>query len=187
MLTSLTEEDRDLILPWRNAPEVRRAMYSQHEITEEEHRAWFMGVSADPAQRWLLFKNSAETALGVVYYTKIDPSSRSAFWGFYAKPRSMKGVGLLISFDALNFGFGEMGLEEINCEVLASNKSCLNMNKTLGFSCEGKLRKRVGRSKKVVDSLSFRITATQWAARRENLGDRLSQSVAFQALASFGG
>ena len=40
-LKPLTESERDLILPWRNAPEVRRNMYHGHPISPEEHRAWF--------------------------------------------------------------------------------------------------------------------------------------------------
>lgn len=37
-LALLTETDLDLILPWRNAPAVRQAMYIHHEISPDEHR-----------------------------------------------------------------------------------------------------------------------------------------------------
>ena len=47
-LTPLSEAELDMILPWRNAPAVRRAMLSHHEITPEEHRAWFQRLSGDP-------------------------------------------------------------------------------------------------------------------------------------------
>ncbi|MFP4495817.1 MAG: hypothetical protein ACLFN3_07835 [Halochromatium sp.] len=45
-LKPLTDTDLELILPWRNAPAVRRAMYSHHEISLAEHRAWFAQSSA---------------------------------------------------------------------------------------------------------------------------------------------
>jgi len=51
-LTSLTAADLELILPWRNAPAVRRAMYSHHEISLPEHRAWFQRLQQDPSRRW---------------------------------------------------------------------------------------------------------------------------------------
>ncbi len=49
----LTEADLDLILPWRNAPAVRRNMYSHHEIAPDEHQAWFERMQQDPGARWV--------------------------------------------------------------------------------------------------------------------------------------
>ena len=47
-LRRLRPDDRDRLLAWRNAPEVAAYMYSDHEITAEEHARWFAGIAGDP-------------------------------------------------------------------------------------------------------------------------------------------
>jgi hypothetical protein len=37
----MRESDLETLLRWRNHPDVRKCMLSQHEITLAEHRAWF--------------------------------------------------------------------------------------------------------------------------------------------------
>ena len=44
-LKPFTDADLALIFPWRNAPAVRRAMYSHHEISLEEHRACHLATT----------------------------------------------------------------------------------------------------------------------------------------------
>lgn len=33
--------DLERVLAWRNHPDVRRYMYTQHEITLDEHQRWY--------------------------------------------------------------------------------------------------------------------------------------------------
>ncbi|WP_295401251.1 GNAT family N-acetyltransferase [uncultured Thiocystis sp.] len=101
LLIPLTEDDLELILPWRNAPAVRRNMYSHHEITPDEHRAWFQRMCQDPAMRWYLARDSHGTPTGVVYFTDLDPGQGSAFWGFYARPDATPGTGTRILYASL--------------------------------------------------------------------------------------
>ena len=41
------------VLNWRNHPDVRRFMYTSHEISPEEHEQWFARNSEAPGV-WLL-------------------------------------------------------------------------------------------------------------------------------------
>ena len=50
-LSSLSKSDLDLILTWRNAPEVRRNMYTHHEISPDERRAWCERMRRGPSAR----------------------------------------------------------------------------------------------------------------------------------------
>lgn len=63
-LRELTEDDLELILPWRNAPAVRRAMFHHHEISLEEHRAWFRRLQIDPSRRWYIFVDEQKVPQG---------------------------------------------------------------------------------------------------------------------------
>ncbi|WP_230714510.1 GNAT family N-acetyltransferase [Marinobacter shengliensis] len=48
-LRPMTESDLEQVLQWRNHPEVRRYMYTTHEIRLEEHSKWFMNATTNPA------------------------------------------------------------------------------------------------------------------------------------------
>ncbi len=46
MLRPMVEADLDMVRIWRNNPVVRANMYTTHEITPEEHRAWWARLLA---------------------------------------------------------------------------------------------------------------------------------------------
>lgn len=129
MLRPLEESDLELILHWRNAPTVRQAMFSQHEISWDEHQAWFRREQVDESKRCFLYLNQNNEANGVVCFTNYDALQRSAFWGFYASPGAIPGTGLRMSLDALDEAFNKLGLEKLSAEVLATNLRSLDMHK----------------------------------------------------------
>jgi len=52
-------------------------MYSHHEISINEHRAWFRRMQQDPRRRWYLFQDETTTAQGVVYLPRRAAQRRS--------------------------------------------------------------------------------------------------------------
>jgi len=42
--------DRETVRAWRNAPDVRAAMYTRHEISADEHESWWDRHVSDPAR-----------------------------------------------------------------------------------------------------------------------------------------
>ena len=55
-LRPLTEPDLALVRGWRNHESVRRFMYTQHEIAEQEHRDWFARCEQDPLRHLLVYE-----------------------------------------------------------------------------------------------------------------------------------
>ena len=141
-------------------------MFSQHEITWDEHQAWFYRMQVDHTKRWFLYLNENNEPSGVVYFTALDPAQRSAFWGFYASPDAIPGTGLRMEFDALSKSFGDLGLYKLNCEVLASNKSVINMHKKVGFTEEGCFREHFFEGEKRVDVIRLGMLASEWPQNR---------------------
>ncbi len=176
-LHPLTEHDLELILPWRNAPAVRRAMVSHHEISLDEHRAWFERLQQDPSRRWYLFRDGDDVAQGVVYFTDIDAGQGTAFWGFYARPEAPAGTGLEMEFAALEMAFSTLGLHKLNCEVLASNPAVVNMHKKVGFTEEGRFREQHRDGADRIDIIRLGLLASEWAVCRERLRERISQLI----------
>jgi UDP-4-amino-4,6-dideoxy-N-acetyl-beta-L-altrosamine N-acetyltransferase len=174
MIRPLEESDLELILPWRNAPAVRQAMFTQHEISCDEHQAWFHLMQADDSKRWFLYLNENNQPSGVVYFTDLDPAQRSLFWGFYASPDSSPGSGLRMSLDALDKAFNELALEKLNADVLANNLRSLNMHKIVGFAEEGHFRKQFFNGEQRIDVIRFAILASEWPVCRQALKARIA-------------
>ena len=174
-LHPLTEANLELILPWRNALAVRRAMYTHHEISLDEHRAWFQRLQRDPSRRWYLFQDETGTAQGVVYFTDIDTEQGTAFWGFYARPEAASGTGLRMELAALDLAFSELGLHKINCEVLANNAPVVNMHKKVGFTEEGRFREQHHDGGSRIDIVRLGLLASEWPMHRERLQARVAQ------------
>ncbi len=83
MLRAIQQSDLEEILTWRNSPDVRKNMYTSHEISWEEHVNWFINYKNDSTKRYFMF-NNGKTNVGVIYFTDYSPEQGSAFWGFYA-------------------------------------------------------------------------------------------------------
>ena len=83
-------------------------MYSQHEITLEEHQLWYESLQDDSSKRWYLYLNKDKEPNGVAYFTKWDALQGTAFWGFYLNPKAPVGTGMRMSLDALQHAFDEL-------------------------------------------------------------------------------
>ena len=175
MLRPLQESDLELILPWRNAPTVRQAMFSQHEISLEEHRAWFQRMQADYSKKWFLFFDDDGLPSAVVNFIEINQIQKKAFWGFYTKPDAKRGAGMRMSLEALDKAFNDLGLEKISAEVLGSNLRSLDMHKKVGFIQEGHFREHFFDGQKSVDVVRFGLLQKEWAQAKINLVGRISQ------------
>lgn len=138
MLRAARDPDSDVVLSWRNHPEVRRVSLTTHVIGVDEHRAWWARATADPARRVLIFEHDGVPA-GVVLFTDIDPVARSATWGFYLDVDGLTGAGALLpawlrlEAEAVAYAFGELGLHRLGGETLASNTQVLALHRRFGF------------------------------------------------------
>ena len=137
-IRKVTEEDLPMVLAWRNHAEVRRYMFTQHEITLDEHRNWFAKASLDPS-RCLLIVEEARQAIGYVQFSKIEDGG-IADWGFYARPDAPKGTGRKLGTMALNHAFGRLKLHKVCGQAIASNHASIAFHQRLGFALEGVMR-----------------------------------------------
>ena len=186
-LRPLTEPDLSLVRSWRNAPEVRRNMFSSHEISDSEHLAWFARMEKEPQSRWLLYENKFGIPEGVVYFTQISETTKNAFWGFYGGSNAQKGIGTRIEFEALDYAFVNLELHKLNCEVIAVNIGVLNLHKKFGFSSEGLFRDFHFNGIKHLDVVRLGILASEWAKQRNAMLERLMLLDQLQATNAGGG
>jgi UDP-4-amino-4,6-dideoxy-N-acetyl-beta-L-altrosamine N-acetyltransferase len=166
LIRKLTEHDLPTVLAWRNHPDVRRYMFTQHEISLEEHRNWFAKAHLDPS-RLLLIVEEAKQGIGYVQFSNVEVGG-VADWGFYVRPSSPKGTGRKLGAMALNHAFGQLKLHKVCGQAIAINQASIAFHQRLGFALEGVLRDQ-HRINGVYHSLHcFGLLATEWQPNKLN-------------------
>lgn len=132
------------ILIWRNAPRVRQAMLTKHEIGRTEHKTWYERQLNNPLFRQMLVEHAGST-VAVQAFFNIQPA-RSAWWAFYftdAVPEDMAAMFRIwkwVELAGLAYAFDTLQLDTLYCEVLRSNSGVLNWHKRFGFvTCDNSL------------------------------------------------
>lgn len=175
MLRPIEEADLELILAWRNKPAVRRAMFTQHEITMKEHQAWFSRIKNDSRNRWFLYLDKNNLPMGVVYFTNLDRHHKTAFWGFYVGPNAQRGTGMRMSLQAIETAFSDLKINRLNAEVLASNSRSLEMHRKVGFIEEGRFRGQFFNGRECVEVIRLGMLSDAWQQKRVALQTRISE------------
>ena len=133
VLRAAVDTDRDTVLTWRNHPEVRAVSFTTHEITPEEHAAWWGAVAVDPARKILIFEDEGRPA-GVVMF---DARDEVPSWGFYLDVAGLQGALLAawmrLEREAVEYAFEDLKYERLGGETLASNKQVLALHRRFGF------------------------------------------------------
>jgi len=161
----MKDEDIDQVLEWRNHPEVRRYMYTQHEIMPEEHQRWFNLASQDPTRHLLVYERD-----GVGHgYAQLHCENRRASWGFYLAPNASKGSGSLLGRAVLDYAFLELDLHKVIGEALAYNQPSIHFHKKLGFIQEGLLRQHHYDGQHYHDVFCFGLLQPEWIEHREKI------------------
>ena len=153
----------------RNQPDVRKYMYTCHEISEVEHQAWLDSLKGNARQSVFVIINAGQP-IGIVSLSAINTVQKTADWAFYLDPQLQgKGFGSLVEFWLLDHAFNDAGLEKLNCEVLQSNTAVIGMHQKFGFALEGVRRQNILQDGQRLDVVLLGITAQEWRTRRPEL------------------
>lgn len=158
----MTHEDLEQVLAWRNHEEVRRYMYTQHEISLVEHTRWFERASQDSSRHLLVFESNA-VPLGFINLHLIAPGG-VADWGFYAAPDAPKGTGRQLGQAAIQYAFTQAGLHKLCGQALAYNERSIKFHLSQGFQQEGVLRDQHFDGQSYHDVVCFGLLAPEWQA-----------------------
>lgn len=172
-LRTLHADDRDRVRAWRNSDRVRKGMYTDHEIGEDEHNKWFDGAMVAPNARYLIAE-LGEVPVGFVSFTTITPSppidGATCDWAFYiGEPDTPRGVGSCMEVKALDHAFGELGIRKLSCEVLDSNIAVVRMHEKFGFTEEGLFRQHAMKNGAPEDVHRLALFADDWHRNRAAL------------------
>jgi len=154
----MVEADLMQVLAWRNHESVRQYMYTQHEISEAEHRAWFERASVDNTRHLLIYERSGE-ATGYFHFHEI--ATGIAEWGCYVSPDAPRGSGTDLGLRAIEYGFTVLKLHKLCGQALAYNQRSVDFQLRIGFSQEGRLRDHHFDGKAYHDIICFGLIADQ--------------------------
>jgi UDP-4-amino-4,6-dideoxy-N-acetyl-beta-L-altrosamine N-acetyltransferase len=161
-IRSMTEQDLPMVLAWRNHPDVRRFMFTQHEISLAEHSQWFHRVLGDHTRSVLIVEENANP-IGCVQFTNLGDSG-VADWGFYVRPETPKGTGRKLGVTALNHAFTVLQLHKVCGQAIASNRASINFHERLGFKQETELREQKRINNQYHTLICFGLLANEWKA-----------------------
>ena len=169
------DQHLDMVRIWRNNPEVRENMYTNHEIGKKEHEQWFNELLTDSSRKFFIFELNGEPS-GVIGFTQIDQVSNSASWLFYSGDTSKRGVGSLMETTALDYAFDEMKLNKLNCEVLEFNDAVIRFHRKHGFKIEGIFKRQYFKHEKYWDIYRLAIFKKDWLLSKVSLENRMNDS-----------
>jgi UDP-4-amino-4,6-dideoxy-N-acetyl-beta-L-altrosamine N-acetyltransferase len=159
----MVDADVGRVLAWRNHSEVRRYMYTQHEITLDEHERWFEHARQDPSKHLLIFE-ACNQALGFVSFSEIE-NNRIADWGFYVAPDAPKGCGKELGLAALGHAFNEIKLHKVCAQALAYNSRSIKFHQSFGFQQEGALRDQHFDGERYHNVICFGLLSNEWHSK----------------------
>jgi UDP-4-amino-4,6-dideoxy-N-acetyl-beta-L-altrosamine N-acetyltransferase len=161
----MVHADLERVLAWRNHPDIRRYMYTQHEIILEEHQRWFERSLPDPKIHLLIFEVDQQP-LGFVKFNETEKGG-IADWGFYVAPDSPKGSGRQLGCAALGHAFTQIKLHKVCGQALAYNQRSIQLHLGLGFQQEGTLRDQHFDGERYHHVNCFGLISTEWQPQKK--------------------
>jgi UDP-4-amino-4,6-dideoxy-N-acetyl-beta-L-altrosamine N-acetyltransferase len=156
----MLESDLELVRGWRNAPEVRRYMWTRQEIEAANHRRWFEQASREAGRHLLLFILEGVPS-GFIQFspTKVE---RAVDWGFYRSPSAPRGSGWLMGATALAYAFDVLRVDKVCGQALTENEASMKFHISHGFTEEGILRDHYSDGVRRHDVAVFGLQKDQW-------------------------
>lgn len=156
----MVESDLPTVLEWRNHPDIRNKMLTQHQISMKEHLSWFMRLKDDATHQRLMVIDD-EVPVGFVQFSPVTLGG-VAEWGFYSRPDAPSGAGQTIGRLALKHAFTVLRLHKVYGQAIESNTSSISFHRRMRFSEEGRLRDHWRIADQYHTVICFGLLASEW-------------------------
>ncbi len=168
-LKYLDDETIMKIREWRNQPFVKNMMYSQHDITEDEHRKYIESVKRDETRGLFVFYLDDEP-FGVYQYI-IHPEGNYVTDGNYLISQEYQdmGYGTIQSFFMNIIKFEYLCCNKSYGEMLDVNRRVIMLNKKMGITLEGILRQHRLVDDKYYDVYCYGLLASEWEEKKQKI------------------
>ena len=145
-LIPISLEDTELIVRWRNNPNVQQSFVFRETFTNEMHENWMNNkVATGKVVQFIIQDNETKKKIGSVYLRDIDSIFRSAEYGIFIGEDNFRGKGLGSEAARLivDFAFKDLKLHRVFLRVFKHNVTAVASYKKVGFEVEGIARDMV--------------------------------------------
>lgn len=143
ILKSITSEDTDLILRWRNSDNVKKYFIDQRELRKEDHMRW-LKIKAETGSivQFIISQQESRRPVGTVFLKNIDYQNRKAEYGIFLGEEECtgKGTGTAVARRMTAYAFQELKLHKLYLRVLEDNLRAVACYEKAGFQKEALLR-----------------------------------------------
>ena len=169
-LRPIRQEDLSTLLAWRNSERIASAMLTSHEITWEEHEAWFQGLRRhDPLRHFVVCYE--DRAIGYMGFSDWDEENKRCSSSSYigAVTDVPIDAGLFVDYLGLEYIFSRTEINKVWSYVFAHNKRAYKLNLLLGYKEEGYLRQHFLQHGEFQDVHVIGILRSEWQREKERL------------------
>lgn len=128
--TKLSLDEKKLILQWRNNLLIKKWMYTEEDISLEDHLFFIDSLLLSEDKLYFLVKENMEY-IGVIDFVNI--SSDSLSMGIYANP-FLKNKGTILLEEIIKYSFDILKVKKIKAEVFKENDKACNLYKKYNFT-----------------------------------------------------
>lgn len=174
-IASLDIESQLEIRNLRNEDTVRKWMYTDHLIGMNEHLAWLSRAKQDRGKIIFAVRDVERKTLGIVSINDIDITHKTTEWAYYLTETARGGLGSALEYALIDFVFGVLKMEKLNCEVIEGNESVVKLHKKFLFQEEGFRRSNIIKegSRRGIHLLG--LTINDWLAGKDNIRTRYGE------------
>ena len=172
----ISQGDKASLLQWRNDPAVSKWMYTNHEIGEAEHNAWFDTMLADASKvYWKIVVDGV--AVGAIFLTSISDQGSTCEWGMYLADVDVRGKGVAQAACALSFrhAFTDLGMKVVKCEAVAQNEAAIGLYESVGYMRTGVQADAAMRGDEMLSVVTLELTRESWNAIESNVLQKLQE------------
>ncbi|MHB0994701.1 MAG: UDP-4-amino-4,6-dideoxy-N-acetyl-beta-L-altrosamine N-acetyltransferase [Sulfurovum sp.] len=127
--TDLSVEEKKMVLEWRNHPDTRKWMYTQDEISLENHLNFIESLKIREDKLYFIVKKD-DNYIGVVDFYNFQ--NDSCEFGLYSNPNKL-GVGKIMMNEIINYAFDRLNAKLLIAEVYINNEKAINLYKKFNF------------------------------------------------------
>lgn len=142
-LRSITYDDTDNIIRWRNHESVKRNFIYQEVFTKESHEQWLQTkVETGQVVQMIIYIGNDNLPVGSVYLRDIDTVNRKAEYGIFIGEEQAqgKGIGTEAAHLMLDIAFEKLKLHKVYLRVFEENIAAWKSYEKAGFEKEALLR-----------------------------------------------
>ena len=164
VMKEIEEKDLDLLMRWRNSPEVSDFLFTDKTYTNKSQKKWFNKNKDNKENIYFVAENLNGNKFGEARINNIDFKNKKCEIGAYIGEKTFKGKGLGKEiFKALtSFCLKELNMNKTFLKAFLFNKIAIHIYESLGFKSEGILRQEVLKKGKFEDVIVMSILRSEW-------------------------